>query len=173
LNRNYAYGWGGGGSSGSACAETYRGTAPWTGPEVARLRDYLRGPIDDGTLALYMDLHAYGAMFMCPWGYTTALPPDFNYMNGLMGRAVNDMWEENGRTYAYGSVANTIYIASGGSNDWAYGDGDCYAPYVIECFGSNFTPPVSFIRPMGAEIWAGMKRLGLDLMGSGRFAPPQ
>jgi hypothetical protein len=65
----------------------------------------------------------------------------------------------NGRTYASGSTARTLYIASGGSNDWTYGDHGVVCSFTIECYGTNFTPPVSQILPIGREVWAGVRAL--------------
>jgi len=167
-NRNYGYAWGGAGSSNQPCQETYRGASAYSSPECARERDFLRTPLDSGTMAVYMDIHAYGGMFMSPWGYTYNYPPaqDYNVMNALMASAVSSMYAESGRTYAYGSSSNVIYMTSGGSNDWTYGDGGLIPSFVIETFGSSFTPPVSWIRPMGAEIYAGMKQLAIDIRDS-------
>jgi len=165
MNRNYGYGWGGDGSSPSACADTYRGASAFSCYGIYYLREFLTPFINQGRLFGFMDIHAYGAMFMSPYGYTYTLPPalDYNVMYGHMEAACNDIWAENGRTYAYGSVGNVIYLASGGSNDWAYGDGGCIAAFALEVFGSNFTPPTSWIEPIGREIWKGTKRLFLRI----------
>jgi hypothetical protein len=157
LNRNYQQGWGGGGSSGDQCSDTYRGTAAFSGPEIRAERDY----IGSSTVAAFVDIHAYGAMFMSPWGYTSAYPPaaDYNEMDRLMAASVDAIRTVNGASYAYGSVYHTIYQASGGSNDWSYGLLGVVPSYAIECRGSNFTPPVSQILPIGREIYAGMRTL--------------
>jgi len=159
LNRNYGYGFGGGGSSNNPCAETYRGTSAYSTPEVSSERDFL----DSYNVAVYVDIHAYGAMFMSPYGNTYNLPPDYPAMEALMASAVDEIYLENSRTYAYGSSANVIYIAAGGSDDWAYGINGVVPSFTIECAGSSFTPPVSWIRPMGREIYAGMKQLAKDV----------
>jgi len=166
LNRNYSYGWGGDGSSPSACADTYRGATPFSSPEITAQRNFLAPYLNAGNVPVFVDIHAYGAMFMSPWGYTYTLPPasDYNDMYAKMENACNEIYAENGRTYAYGSVGNVIYLASGGSNDWGYGDGGVVHAYAIETFGSSFTPPASWIRPMGAEIYRGLKQLVIDVV---------
>jgi len=156
-NRNYGSGWGGPGSSPTACADTYRGPSAFSTTELISQRNFLTPRFS--TMAIACDIHAYGAMFMSPYGNTNSLPPDFPQMNLNMQAATDAIWGENGRTYAYGSVANVIYLASGGSNDWWYGGGGCLNSYAIEVFGSSFTPPVSWILPIGSEMWAGLKRL--------------
>jgi len=157
INRNYGYGWGGDGSSGQPCSETYRGTAAWSTYEAFAERAFLQPYIDSGRLAIYFDIHSYGGYYMSAWGYTTTLPPDFNRMNAIAQRATDAMWAENGRTYTYGASSRVLYISSGGTVDFTYGSGGVVISYTIEAFGSSFTPPTSWILPIAYEIWAGVK----------------
>jgi len=159
LNRNYGYGWGGGGSSPSPCAETYRGSRAFSAPEVAAERDFLQPYIDASRLVAFVDIHAYGGMWMSPWGYTTTLPPDYSAMDTSMRAVASAIRAINGRTYATGTSARVIYIAAGGSDDFFYGDGGVVQSFTVESYGSNFTPPVSYILPIGRELWAGVKQL--------------
>jgi len=164
MNRNYAVGWGGSGSSPSACADTYRGASPSSSWGIFYLVQFLTQFINQGRLAVFMDIHAYGAMFMSPWGSTYTLPPaqDYNRMYEEMERACNAIYNVNSRQYDFGSVGNVIYLAAGGSNDYAYGAGDCVSSYALEVFGSNFTPPTSWILPIATEIWEGLRELLLN-----------
>jgi len=167
LNRNFAVGWGQPGADTNPCGETYRGQAAFTGTEVMRERDYINANWANN-FAAYVDIHAYGGYFMSPWGYTYSYPPanDYNEMYDLMESSVNAIRSVNGRSYLYGSVANTIYQASGGSNDWSYGTSnlDVVASFAVECSGTNFTPPTSSIEPVGREVWAGIYDLAFNLL---------
>jgi len=158
LNRNYAWGWGGPGSSANPCADTYHGSSAFSGTETNALQNYLRPSINDGSLISYFDIHAYGAMWMSPWGNVADFPPDYAVMNSVMQRSVAAVAAVGGHNYAYGTVNRVIYTASGGSNDWSYGNGKVIHSYAVEAFGNNFTPPPSQIPPMGAEIWAGVSQ---------------
>jgi len=159
LNRNYGTGFGGGGSSGDPCADTYRGTSAFSGPEINSERNYINNW--NGPVAAFVDIHAYGAMWMSPWGYTCTYPPagDYNEMNRLMVASVAAVRGINGRSYSYGSTCNTIYQASGGSNDYTYQYFGIIPSYAIECYGTSFTAPVSQILPIGREIYAGILAL--------------
>jgi len=163
LNRNFGYAWGGEGSSPNPCAETYRGTAAYSTPEIAAERDFLKPYMDSSELVLYMDIHSYGGQLASPWAYTYTLPPDYPQMSIIMRSAVAAIQAINGRTYAYGSSSEVIYISSGGSKDWVYGDSGIIPSFSIECAGTSFTPPVDWIRPMGREIYACMKDLANGL----------
>jgi len=164
LNRNYGIGWGGPGADTNPCGETYRGTGAFSGTEISRERNYILNR--PGRVAAFVDIHAYGGYFMSPWGYTYSLPPvtDYNTMKELMASSVAAIRSVNGRTYYSGSVANTIYQASGGSNDWTYGDLETIASFAVECSGTNFTPPTSSIEPVGREVYAGIYQLAEDLL---------
>jgi len=164
LNRNYAYGWGGEGSSPEPCSDIYHGSSPFSSPETFAERNFITPFLTAGTLAAYVDIHAYGAMFMSPWGYTTALPPDYGVMETVMRSCTDAIYDVNGRTYAYGTSARVIYVAAGGSDDFSYGDGGVVRSFTIEAAGNSFTAPISSILPIGQELWAGVKRIAEDLL---------
>jgi len=154
LNRNYAYQFGGPGSSNVPCQETYRGPGPFSGPAVNNINTLLTGIKSD--LVSYFDIHAYGALWMSPWGYTSTLPADYPEMDRVMKLAVAAVAKVNGRAYTAGNINRVIYAASGGSNDWSYGALGTVNSYAVEAFGSSFTPPASWIGPIGSEIYAGV-----------------
>jgi hypothetical protein len=155
LNRNYGEHFGGGGSSGDPCSDTYRGQVEFDCYETYYVNEYLKSL--GSRLVAFVDIHAYGAMWMSPWGWTYDYPlqPDWGEMSYYMGLAVAGLRTINGRTYASGTSANVIYIAAGGSDDWSYGGLKVVPSYTVEAFGSSFTPQPSQIAPIGREIYAG------------------
>jgi len=106
-------------------------------------------------------------MFMCPYGYTATYPPNTDYiiMDDLMEDACNAIYNVNGFTYAYGPVYHVIYQASGGSNDWSYGEEGIVASFALEARGTSFTPPVSQITPVGSEICVRFRQDALSVEG--------
>jgi len=164
LNRNYAYGWGGNdGSSPDPCSDIFRGSRPFSAPETTAEVNYLQPFLDLGRVRAYIDIHSYGAYILSPWGYTAASPRDFPEMNRNMIAMEAAIRTINGRAYRYGSSSTTLYINSGSTADHMYGEGGVANSYTIECFGNNFTPPASFIQPIGREVWAGIKQLAVNL----------
>jgi len=119
--------------------------------------------MDAGKVAAYIDIHSYGALFMCPWGYLATLPEDYDVMDKMMRTAVAGIETVNNRKYKFGPTYTTIYPTSGGTRDHMYGAGGVVNSYGIECFGSSFTPPTSHIIPIGREIWEGLKELALRM----------
>lgn len=103
LNRNFPFHWnttGGQGSSGNACAETYRGPTPMSEPETVNLVTYVAGtrgaggvysggvlqdrrpddtttPAPDDYRGLFFDVHSYSKLVLWSWGDVyTAAPND-------------------------------------------------------------------------------------------------
>jgi len=159
LNRNYGVHFGGPGSGDKACDETYRGTHAFSGPETAAEKAFL--DVYKGKVAAYVDIHAYGGYFMCPWGWTYTLPPavDYNEMSRLMTIVADAIYIVDRRRYITGSSANAIYIAAGGSDDWAYGDGGVIPSFTVEVYGNSFTPGVADIKIRAPEVYAGIVAL--------------
>jgi len=152
LNRNYAFKWGTGGSSTDPCSETYMGKQPWDNKETANLEEYSK----KGRIVIQTDVHAYGRMWMHPWGYTTALCKDDAAMTGAGQATVAAIRATHGQVFAEGSIANVIYIASGSSCDYFYGTTGVIYAYAPEVRGTSFQPPASNIIPSNEELWAGM-----------------
>jgi len=120
LNRNWAYGWGGGGSSGTTSSETYRGTAPFSEPETTALSNFI---ISRPNIRAYMDYHSYSQLILWPYGNVCSAPPPpddarFAYLGNTMQQLIEDV---HGEYYEPGPICLTLYQASGGSVDWAYG----------------------------------------------------
>ena len=161
-NRNWGYQWGGQGASTSTSNETYRGTGPFSEPETQRLRDFM---LANTRLRASIDFHSYSQLILSPWGWTNALPPDaavFDQINSTLASTIQSV---HGKVYTAGPTYTTIYPASGGALDWAYGAGS--TPYKILGYsielrdtGANgFILPASEIIPTGEENFAAVLKL--------------
>jgi len=154
LNRNYEFQWNTGGSSANPCTDTFHGARPWNAPETANLRDY--GNRFRDRLLVGVDVHAFGNMWMHPWGYTRTLSRDNARMLACGNAARDAIRGVNGLTFRTGSIANVIYVASGSSCDSFYGLWGTVYSYAPEVRGNSFQPPAANINPSNAELWAGM-----------------
>lgn len=162
LNRNYAKGWGGQGSSGSPGSETYRGTAPFSEPETAGLRDFTLSLPRVGAV---VDFHNYSQKILWPWSYTTAAPPHRQMLSDTAA-AVEAQMDGFGANYDHGQGSIALYIAGGTSKDWFY-DVKGSRSYTIELRDTGtygFELPPSQIRPTQDEAWAGVAEM-LRIMG--------
>jgi len=156
--RNAAAGFGGPGSSGDPCSDTYRGTAPASDPAVKVVTEALAATAN---LKAYINFHSYSQLFMSPWGYTTAFPPtaDYNAQTALGKAFVGAIKNTHGMIYDEGPVATTIYMASGILNDFTYDNLKVVYSFTCELRDTGaygFLLPTNQIRPTGEEIFAGM-----------------
>lgn len=150
LNRNYGYKWGCcGGSSPYPFSETYRGSAAFSTPEMARVRDYINSRVVGGVQQIKTSItfHTYAELVLWPYGYTyTDVPSDMTQDDHAvfvtMGQA---MAGTNGYT---AQQASDLYITDGTYDDWAYGVHHIFA-YTFEMYpissSPGFYPPASVI----------------------------
>ena len=150
LNRNYGYKWGCcGGSSGFPSSETYRGSAAFSTPEMARVRDFINSRVVDGKQQIKTSItfHTYAELILWPYGYTyTDVPADMTQDDHAVFAAMGQaMAATNGYTAQQGS---DLYITDGSYEDWAYGVHKIFA-YTFEMYPTTtspgFYPPGSVI----------------------------
>jgi len=158
LNRNHSFAWGGSGSSGEPCDPTFRGVAPASESEVARLEALLsalfadrRGPAMDDpaptdTVGLLITLHSFSNLVLWPWGHLYTDAP-----NRADLQAIGDKLATfNGYRSCQAAAFDCLYAAAGATDDWAYGELGIPA-FTFE-IGHEFMPPYSMID---AVQWPG------------------
>jgi len=158
-NRNWSIGWGlNGGSSATPSSETYRGTAPFSEPEVVNIRDYV---MNIPNLKGHVDVHSYSQLVLAPWGYTTDPPPREAEVLAVANAMEDAITATNGVTYTAGQTSIILYIASGTANDWTFGALDALGyGYELRDTGTNgFILPPAQIVPNSTEVFNGFKVL--------------
>lgn len=148
LNRNYPVAWGGPGSDAFPVSDQFRGPSPLSEPETQALTTFYqrKGPFATGN-----SIHAYGELYLYPWGYTGQIPPLHSGFQALGN------WHSLISGYTYGSTYSTIYPASGVSTDWAFQTMGTMA-FTSE-IGETFWPPMDKIVPTALENLESFKRL--------------
>ena len=117
LNRNYGDHWGDSdiGSSPDKESNTFRGTHPFSEPEISGIRDFALAH----QFKLVLNYHAYGNLLIYPWGFGAHPTPHQDIYEQIAGALV----QENG--YNPGSAIETVrYLVNGSSDDWFYGEQD-------------------------------------------------
>ncbi|MFM7809209.1 MAG: M14 family zinc carboxypeptidase, partial [Planctomycetota bacterium] len=102
-------------------------------------------------------IHAYSELLLWPWGYTSTPCADQSSFSKV-GTAMHDaILASAGHDYLAGPVYTTIYPASGGVNDWAYGAlGQLsYCVEVRDTGTYGFVMPASEILPNARENFEG------------------
>ncbi|XP_018421865.1 PREDICTED: carboxypeptidase A1-like [Nanorana parkeri] len=151
-NRNWNAGFGGPGSSGNPCAETYHGPYPHSEPEVNAIVDFI---LAHGNVKAMLTIHSYSQMLLFPYGYTKNLAADHQELNELAKEAADALASLHGTRYTYGSTIATIYQADGTTTDWAYDNGIKYS-YTFELRDTGrygFLLPAEQILPTAEETW--------------------
>ncbi|HOP22497.1 MAG TPA: M14 family zinc carboxypeptidase [Gammaproteobacteria bacterium] len=126
LNRNFNFEWGCcGGSSTSACEQTYRGPIATSEPESEAIQLYmdalytdyreddLASVAPDTTEGIYLDIHSYGELILSSWGFSTAIPPNGS---GILSLARKFAYFNN-----YAPQLGSTGIVDGSTKDYAYG----------------------------------------------------
>lgn len=158
LNRNYPFEWGmHGGSSGTACQDTYRGPLASSEPETQAVVNYVRSQFPDSrgplptdaapanTSGLFLDMHSYSKLVLWPWGYTAQVPPNgpaletlgrrFAWFNGYAPQQSVDLYVTDGTTddFAYGELGIAAYTFEMGNAFF-----ESCAAFESTVFPSNF-----------------------------------
>ena len=113
LNRNYPFEWGydDQGSSSNTGSETYRGTGPVSEPETAAMVAFIEGR----EFATALSMHTYSDLWLAPWGYIPAYPPNWTEFDEVGTLAT----EVNG--YPHDPASLLLYAANGVTFDYDYG----------------------------------------------------
>ena len=139
LNRNFPFQWHQtpGGSSGGACASTYRGPSNLSEAEAQDLLRYVAGTPDGGGVyrggvlpdsrgdeagsaapqdyrGVFLDLHSFSKMVLWPWSYTTTAPPNVDALRAFGRRLA---WYNGYKPQQWVQM----YAADGTDTDTMYG----------------------------------------------------
>jgi len=154
-NRNWGFHWDEGGSRHDECSDLYLGPAAFSEIENVNVRNYVMKR--KGDWVFYNTIHSYSQLVLLPWGYTEDLPVDYEEQYLYSVKAAQALAEVHGETYEVGCIPCMLYIASGNSVDWAYGEAGIKFSMSMELrdTGTNgFLLPPDQIIPTAEEVWA-------------------
>ena len=78
-------------------------------------------------------------------------------INSKLFQANEELYNAHGKKYDVGCIPCMLYIASGGSMDWALGEAGIKYSYAMELRDTGiygFVLPPEQIIPTGEEVWA-------------------
>lgn len=157
-NRNFDFHWMETGASDEECSEIYAGSVAFSEPETVALSEFVLTNAD--SIKLYLTFHSYGNYLLYPWGYTSALPDDWETLDDLAQDVAAAIYAVDGTSYTIGSSTNVLYAAAGGSDDWVKGVGGVNLSYTIELPGGGsfgFDLPANRIASTVYETFEGIK----------------
>ncbi len=130
LNRNYGYGWGGAGASTSTKDETYRGPNAFSEPETQAIKNWIE---QTPQISVLLSYHTFSQLVLWPWGHLSGKVSDAKDLSVFenMGKKMATM------TGYRPMKSGDLYLASGDTCDWAYGEHGIFA-FTFELDPRNF-----------------------------------
>ncbi|XP_066995074.2 zinc carboxypeptidase [Anabrus simplex] len=151
-NRNWGFHWMDGGASSNECSETYAGSKAFSEIETKSLSEYITSIADK--IQVYLAFHSYSQLLLIPYGHSTEHISNYDTLMSIGTKAKAALAKRYGTQYTLGNIAETIYVASGGSMDWVRGTFNTPITYTYELRDTGrygFTLPASQIIPTGEE----------------------
>lgn len=163
LNRNFPSHWSEPGSSTNPCSDTFHGSSAGSELETKAVVNAITGT-PGVKWDSFLTFHSYGQWILISYGWKTQLPPDYADLYKLATDTANEIKKPYGTNYVSGSTANLLYLASGGSSDWAY-DQNIKWSYTFELrpgqnqadSSAGFVLPEARIPAVGTETYQGLK----------------
>jgi hypothetical protein len=161
LNRNFDFHWGETGASTEPCEEIYQGTSAFSEPEARAVRDFILSHKND--IQAVITMHTYSQIWIHPYGHIAhSYPTDVDELHDTGVRAANALSKVYGTKYRVGSGADTLYPASGGSDDWAKSKAGIKYVYLLELRPEDrvidgFILEPRYLLPTARETWEGVK----------------
>ncbi|NXA53968.1 CBPB1 Carboxypeptidase, partial [Nothocercus julius] len=158
-NRNFNAGWCTLGASDNPCDDIYCGHEPESEKETKALADFIREHLS--SIKAYFTIHSYSQLLLFPYSYTYAYPSNFQELNTIAAAASEELASLYNTKYVYGPGAETIYLAAGGSDDWAFDQGIKYS-FTFELRDTGrygFLLPESQIKATCEETMLAVKYL--------------
>ncbi|XP_039997735.1 carboxypeptidase B2 [Xiphias gladius] len=164
LNRNFDANWCTEGASHEPCTEIYCGAFPESEPESQAVANFLRSHKD--TVQLYLSIHSYSQMLLFPYSCTLDEAENHKDLLEMAQEAAQKIRRYYRNNYKYGAGARTIYLAPGGSDDWAYNLGIKYSfTFELQDRGNyGFLLPPSHISKACNEALTAVKTIALKVI---------
>ena len=96
-------------------------------------------------------------MILIPYGFTSEPAPGFEKMKNLAEKSNEALYKVHGTKYEVGCIPCMLYVASGGSMDWALGVAGIPYSFGMELRDTGlhgFLLPPDQIIPTAEETWA-------------------
>ncbi|KAL2087439.1 hypothetical protein ACEWY4_016267 [Coilia grayii] len=164
LNRNFDANWCTSGASSRSCDQTYCGQFPESEPEAQAVANFLRS--NKNTVKAYFSIHSYSQMLLFPYSCSYEQARNHDELNEMAQDAAKDIQRYYGNQYKFGPGSQTIYLAPGGSDDWAYNLGIDYSfTFELQDRGKyGFLLPPSHIAKACKEGLQALKSISLKVI---------
>ncbi|PIO60509.1 shTK domain protein [Teladorsagia circumcincta] len=136
-----------------------QGAYAFSEPETAAVRDFLQRH----KVHTFLTFHSYSQILMYPFGHQVrTYSNDLNDLRSTALSASSQLHRMFGTNYKVGTGADTLYPASGGSEDWAKGKAHVKYSYLFELrpeeqVWDGFLLSENQIMPTARETWEAVK----------------
>lgn len=156
LNRNFDVSFCSTPDEADPCKETFCGKAPFSEPESHAFREYVTE--FRNRIAFYFSFHAFGDLWLIPYGFRSERPPDYDELMARANRAVSAIQEVSGTVYKAGSISSLLYIAPGTAIDWMYVKKGIRMSFTIEISSekNGFFLNQSNVIDVPKQAWVGV-----------------
>jgi len=178
LNRNFDFHWGEAGSSTNPCSEVYQGASAFSEVESRAVRDMLQSTELRGKVDAFITLHTYSQIWMHPYGHKLhSYPANKGELERVANEATSKLKQRFKTSYKVGSGADTLYEASGGSDDWTKATLDVKFVYLLELRPDEdqwdgFILQESALLPTSIETWDGIGVVIDEVLKAQGVTPP-
>ncbi|XP_043966380.1 carboxypeptidase B2 isoform X1 [Gambusia affinis] len=164
LNRNFDANWCTTGASPDPCTEIYCGPFPESEPESQAVANFLRSHKE--SIQIYLSIHSYSQMLIIPYSCTEDEAENHSELYEMVKTAADNIKRYYRNIYTYGAGAQIIYLAPGGSDDWAYNLGIKYSfTFELQDRGRyGFLLPPSHIQGACNEALLAVKTIAMKVM---------
>lgn len=117
VNRNYDVHWQLGDREKDPCEEVYKGNEPFSEIETRAIRDLLTRV--KSTCFLYISIHTFGNSILFPNGWAVDRHNRYDKLLEVASMGAHHGKGKNGKAYKVDQSGSGLYVAAGGSDDWA------------------------------------------------------
>ncbi len=120
LNRNYGFKWGTGGSSNDTSSDVYMGKSALSGPETQAVKAFVETHLNSKVL---LTVHTFSELILYPWGHK------YDSIGNARDLKVFETMATTMASWNHykPQQSSDLYIASGDTTDWAYGEHGIFA----------------------------------------------
>lgn len=160
-NRNYDVRWLQGVNEKFPCAEVYRGPSPFSETETRVVRDILKRL--QYSIKMYISIHTFGNSILYPYGYTTIKHPRQQQLHRVAQAGVDAVKAATGTKFTADQSGSGLYVAAGGSDDYAIDNGAPLA-YTFELGAESygFAVPTRYLQKTLDEGYIAIKAMVLE-----------
>ncbi|KFB50554.1 AGAP006210-PA-like protein [Anopheles sinensis] len=131
LARNFGYLWNTVGGSSDPCSDSFVGTAAFSAPETAALRDLIQA--NSANLVLYLSIQSADQMVLYPFSHSAMTnPSNVAELRSLANSVALTLTSQNGRIFTVGGAGLLQPAASGSSIDFVAGTFQPDLVYTLE-----------------------------------------